>query len=161
MNCLIENEINAQVMRLVYLNQRSLLLELKYGFASCLDFAGSDVDPDVGVVDVEERLDRVERLLGAVGRVRVPVGLTDAMTAHGVHDVVNLRGSESEAGGGDGSLGHPGVVRGVVLLHGVRRDLRLLLPGVGLAADDDDGTIGYGHGGFVAAGRRHLSLLGP
>ena len=83
------------------------------------------------------------------------------MTADGVHDVVDDGGAESEAGGGDGSLRDPRVVRGVVLLHGVRRDLALLLARVGLAADDDDGTVGHGDGGFVAARGGHLGLLGP
>ena len=122
----------------------------------------SDVDPDVGVGDIEERFDGVERLRRAGGSHRAIVErLADGVTAHGVDDVVNLRGAETEAGGWDGSLGHPCVVRGVVLLHGVSRDLGLLLAGVGLAADDDDGPVGHGDGGFVAAGGRHLSLLDP
>ena len=57
--------------------------------ASCHAAGSVGVHPDVGVGDVEERLDGVERLLGAVGRERGPVGLAHSVTADGVHDVVD------------------------------------------------------------------------
>mmetsp|Transcript_24049 Transcript_24049/g.58980 ORF Transcript_24049/g.58980 Transcript_24049/m.58980 type:complete len:501 (+) Transcript_24049:109-1611(+) len=143
-----------------FISQRRRHSNESHRCCCCLHLGG--VDPHVGVRDVHEYLVGVERVLGAViVVVAEPATLAQHVAAEGMDELADGGGGEAEARGGDGRLGHPGVVRGKVLLHRVLRDLRHLVARVALAADHNDGAVRQRHRRLVAARRGHGRLGDP